>query len=470
MTAIRLAAAWAVLLLLQDGGVRIEAQPSSDQGIQQRRAPLQKTPPSDITAAPEGAGGGRQRPALEATATPWAGQIASTAQSGRQQASGLRSTGKADGDVVHASAPPGGAASGSAATGLSGLPPAQNNRDSTDSPQGKARSGWVALPLVSYAPETHLGLGGFCVHFFRFGASPVTSRASSLAVVALQTTRKQFIGELIPELYWDEDAWHLWSKADYRRYPNSLWEVGDDAADETEERYLENSIRWQIWLRRLVFLSAYLEGRLDLQYVTVGQAKRGGLLDMGGLPGSQGGRTMGAGVTVGWDTRDHALRPHQGAWYELSLMSWQRFWMSEYDFWRVKVNLRQYVPIIHGHTLALQAYGEFLGGEVPFYKMATLGGEFLLRGYFDGRYRDHNLMAFQAEYRMPIFWRFGLAPFVGIGDVADKLSNFDFGDLKWTVGGGLRIELNEQERLPLRLDAGVGPGTFAFYLGIKEAF
>ena len=36
----------------------------------------------------------------------------------------------------------------------------------------RPRSGWAALPVATYSPETSLGLGAFATHFFRFGAEP----------------------------------------------------------------------------------------------------------------------------------------------------------------------------------------------------------------------------------------------------------------------------------------------------------
>lgn len=39
----------------------------------------------------------------------------------------------------------------------------------------------------------------------------------------------------------------------------------------------------------------------------------------------------------------------------------------------------------------------------------------------------------------------------------------------WAAGPGARIMLNEDERLNLRADLGLGPGTWGVYVGIGEA-
>lgn len=202
----------------------------------------------------------------------------------------------------------------------------------------------------------------------------------------------------------------------------------------------------------------------------ISQVKSGGLLDMMAVPGARAGRTIGTGMTLGWDTRDHAFAPHQGALYEATLMTWQRYVGSEYSYNRLSFDLRQFVPVTETHTLALQLYSAFMTGEVPYYQLAMIGGQRLLRGYFEGRYRDNDMVAFQVEYRLPIWWRFSGVVFTGIGEVADRLEAFDFSSPKWTVGGGLRVILHQDERLLLRFDAGFGDGTHGVYVNVHEAF
>ena len=347
--------------------------------------------------------------------------------------------------------------------------PGQQDGDgaSDDGPSG---SGWSTAPIISYAPETDLGLGAFGVHFFRLGNAPVESRASSLAVVALYTTKGQFIGELIPEFYWNDERWHLWTKFEYRHYPNALWGVGNGLPESNEEWYLESGPRWRIWLRSMLLYSLYLQLRIDGQRMKISRTEPGRLLQSGAVPGHRGGNTTGLGLTLGWDSRDHPQAPRRGGFHEISIMSWSRALGSRYSFSRFYLNLRQYFPLFDTHALALQVNGEFLTEEPPFYRMALLGGQCLLRGYFEGRYRDNDLIAGQAEYRLPLFWRISAVLFAAAGDVSDRLHNWSLRKLKWAAGGGLRLMLNQDEKLNLRIDAAAGMETWGIYATAKEAF
>jgi outer membrane protein assembly factor BamA len=120
--------------------------------------------------------------------------------------------------------------------------------------------------------------------------------------------------------------------------------------------------------------------------------------------------------------------------------------------------------------LALQSLVIIQTGTVPFLNLAQMGGPYTMRGYFEGRFRDKNLMLFQLEYRVPVIWRLGVVGFLGIGNVAEKIDQIDFGSLKSSYGFGIRYLFSETEKIQIRLDIGFGKGSSGFYVSIFEAF
>jgi outer membrane protein assembly factor BamA len=224
----------------------------------------------------------------------------------------------------------------------------------------------------------------------------------------------------------------------------------------------------------LVAASFYVGFIADAQHVDVEgvEASPGGGTD--NVPGAEGGRTIGVGGTLNWDTRDNAVDAREGGFYQLRVMTWQDWTLSEYELTRLSVDLRHFFPLdddgAAGHTIGVQLYTELNAGDVPFHQMARLGGELLMRGYFEGRYRDKDMLAAQVEYRFPIVWRFRGVAFAAVGDVASEMTEFDFGGLEVSGGAGLRFSLNEQERLNVRADLGIGIDTWGAYVGISEAF
>ncbi len=102
--------------------------------------------------------------------------------------------------------------------------------------------------------------------------------------------------------------------------------------------------------------------------------------------------------------------------------------------------------------------------------MPRIGGESLLRGYYDGRYRDRTMAAVQAEYRFPIAWRFGGAVFAGAGQVAEAPLDLSVDSLKVAGGAGLRFLVVENPHVNIRMDFGQSLAGSGFYLQITEAF
>jgi len=60
--------------------------------------------------------------------------------------------------------------------------------------------------------------------------------------------------------------------------------------------------------------------------------------------------------------------------------------------------------------------------------------------------------------------------FLGAGDVAHEIGDFDFENIKPTYGLGFRVKINKKENVNIRADFGLGKDTNAFYLNITESF
>lgn len=91
-----------------------------------------------------------------------------------------------------------------------------------------------------------------------------------------------------------------------------------------------------------------------------------------------------------------------------------------------------------------------------------------MRGYYQGRYTDNDMITVQVELRQHIWRRIGCAVWGGAGNVFPSLSRFDWSQTLPNYGAGLRWEL--KKRVNVRLDYGFGKKTSGFLLNINEAF
>lgn len=325
----------------------------------------------------------------------------------------------------------------------------------------------VIVPLLMYTPETHVGFGGLFVHFFR---PPPDKKepVSSFAFFAIGTTRRQAILEAHPDFYFWSGALRLFGKIEFQYFPDSFWGVGPHTQDEDEERYIRQRFRIKANGHYRIVGPLYAGLSLDAMDYRASYSDDG-IFANETFIGEEGGLTTGAGPTAVYDTRDSTVNSRSGTLLGTSFL-WFSPPFSDYKFRKFVLEARQFFDLGNRHAIGARFYGEIQGGAVPYYHLAMLGGDEMLRGYYLGRYRDETLMEIEAEYRYPIYWRFSGVAFAGAGEVASTVSDLLHEPIRWAVGGGGRFSLSDSERLNLRLDAGFGIDTWGVYFTAKEAF
>ena len=328
-------------------------------------------------------------------------------------------------------------------------------------------SGWLLVPVVGFSPETDLQLGALVVHHFRLD---VSSRTSSIPLLLIGTTRKQLLVEFQPELYWSDDDYRFWMWIEGQRYPDSFFGTGNDVSNASEERYNRIYFRSRINFRRRIVSQLYGGVIADQVWARLDDLEPGGLLESGEYRGSKGGLSSGLGVALAWDGRDSRTYPTRNTYAELQFAGYQRWLGSEYPFAWFKLDARHYFPLGAQRVLALRYVTEQTFGQPPFYQLPQFGGANSMRGYFFGKYRDDAVHFAEAEYRTPVYWRFGAALFAGIGQVGENYGKLWRSPVRPAVGAGLRFNVGDEEIFNMRVDVGYWPDNFGVYVSVLEIF
>jgi outer membrane translocation and assembly module TamA len=122
-------------------------------------------------------------------------------------------------------------------------------------------------------------------------------------------------------------------------------------------------------------------------------------------------------------------------------------------------------------VLAWRATGCFAAGDTPFYDLCLFGsGLDAIRGYIGGQYRDESSLTTQLEYRRPVYKRWGMVAFGGIGQVAPSLSELNADNILPSAGLGIRFRASEKDQINLSVDYARGKDSDAWYFRIGEAF
>jgi len=331
---------------------------------------------------------------------------------------------------------------------------------------------FIALPLVFSTPETSWGFGGATNVTFRFKGEPKTSRPSQFQLGAAYTLNKQFLSYLPFQLFLKEEKYKVYGELGYYRYVYFYYGNGNNTLKANEETFNANYPRvrlnalYGLNKRWFVGLRYWLDG-----YDVVG-VKEDGILDTDEtIVGRMGkGFLSGGGVVVNYDTRDHLFTPRKGMLAEMVLFANGEFLGSDFNFQKIYLDIATYFPIGKNSTLAAQFYSELTAGDPPFYQLSLLGGTKRMRGYLEGRFRDKQYLTSQIEYRFPLFWRLGMTAFATTGRVAPTVGDLFDSNWYYTYGLGLRIMLDTEARINLRIDVGFGEDTSGFYLTFGEAF
>ncbi len=348
-----------------------------------------------------------------------------------------------------------------------------NDDDSGDTRAGEVESKALRLiysPIAYYSPETDLAYGVAGSGIFRLSPQDGRNRPSAVSALAVYTQRKQFQLELDTDLYLNSWGARIRAKVSYKDFPDRFFGIGSSTRPQDEEVFTSRSLGLCVSIEKLVWASLSLGILAHYDTWDITRIEDGGLLATQAYIGGRGGQVAGFGLAATWDTRGRVYSPLTGTLVTARADFYSRVFGSEYSFSHLIVDARKYLSPFRGHVLAVQSRLELESGDVPFSYLARFGGMNAMRGYYDGRFRDRNLVMAQVEYRMPLFSRFGLVGFAGVGTVAPTLGELDLLKPMFSGGAGLRFVFDKKEHIVIRMDVGFGRDSSGIYFSIYEAF
>lgn len=354
------------------------------------------------------------------------------------------------------------------------LAPTQPPKNPDDKPK------FVPAPVLFYEPETGIAVGATFLPTWRHGRD-TTVRKSNGRIGGWYSQKKQLNLQVSHTIFTRQERYLLIGDILFYDYPIFFYGIGNDTDIENESEIAYRLLVFQQrGLRR--FRPGWFAGatyRLtDLRAITAEPFAHGGddrpnpLLS---LPGRERQPTFisGFGPAVIHDTRDNVLSTFTGNYLDVQALFNAKALGSDFAFTRYSVDARHFQPLF-GSTKTIwasQVLGQFSTGSVPFRELPFLGGISVLRGIYEGRFRDRQLLVAQTEVRQHLFWRLNGAVFVGAGQVAPRIGDFGPTDFNLAGGAGVRFQFNRRDRINIRFDYGVGTGgNSGLYFGVNEAF
>lgn len=329
---------------------------------------------------------------------------------------------------------------------------------------------FFAIPIINYAPETKWAFGITSQYLFRFKNDSI-SRPSITGFTFLYTLNKQYIVNPNWDFFFRKNKYRATGAFVYQRYPDSFYGIGNNTLDIDRERYTADYLLFKQRFVKSVAKGFFIGGQIRYEKTYRVKTISNSIFDKQMVVGRNGFQALGIGISAIYDTRDNVLYPFKGFYITLSNHFYPKWLGTTYAITNINIDARHYWNFYKSHVLATNIYANVNSGDTPFKMMALLGGQNLMRGYFQGRYRNNNMAAVQVEYRFPIYWRFMGVAFASTGDVFRKAEELSFSKLKVSGGAGIRFTIDAKERVNLRFDYAFGRfGSQGFYLSISEAF
>lgn len=319
-----------------------------------------------------------------------------------------------------------------------------------------------------YSSETKLGLGIMAAGLYRMDRSDTVSAPSQVGLYCDLSTAGFYLVGIKGYNIWPKDRYRLNYKLYFYSMKDRMWGIGynmgrryDDYVHYTRF-YAKAGAEWLIRLAKGLYIGPAANWQFTKARHVLAEDRP--LWDDEALVL----RSWSMGVSVALDTRDLPSDPHHG-WYAAAQgLIYPKGLNPDYYFNALELTGSFYEPLWRGATLAAMAHARFTQGHTPWALLSTFGGSDNMRGYYEGQYRDKNVIDLCVELRQHVWGRSGAVAWVGAGEVFPRFSAMRLRQVLPNAGVGYRWQF--KRGVNVRLDFGVGRHTTGFVFSINEAF
>ena len=317
-----------------------------------------------------------------------------------------------------------------------------------------------------YSSDTKLGLGLVAAGLYRTDRADTLLPLSTVSLYGDVSTVGFYLLGVRGSHIFPKDKYRLNYNLYFYSFPSLYWGVGYRNAvnDENESSYKRFQAQVKVDFMFRMAKNFYLGPMASFDYID------GRNFEKPELWQGMDARTsnVSAGLSLVYDSRDFLTNAYKGYYLRIDQRFSPAFLGNDYAFSSTELTTSYYRRVWKGGILAGQFHTLLTYGNPPWGLMATLGSSYSMRGYYDGRYRDKNVVDMQVELRQHVWKRNGVAVWVGAGNVFPEFSAFTPKHILPNYGFGYRWEF--KKRVNVRLDLGFGKGQTGFIFNINEAF
>ncbi|MCC4108133.1 BamA/TamA family outer membrane protein [Serratia ureilytica] len=329
---------------------------------------------------------------------------------------------------------------------------------------------WGVIPGPFYTPELGLGLGAAVAGIYRPDKSNSQTQNSTISLSGYVGARGA-VGITVQNYsFLADDDWRFFLDGSLNNTPTYYWGQGFSAGKHNgnKQRYTSREFTLRPELFRKIAPALWAGVGLSFASEHAARIENKGTGPLVYAAGGASTDNVGASLSVDYDTRDFVPNPRHGQMARLRYTHYSPEMGGNARFDEYEARYGLYRSIAANSVLAWEVDGHFTQGDVPWTLLPALGGDRRMRGYYEGRYRDRNVVSSQLEYRRKLDWRHGIVGWIGSGTMSERMSKLGAGEWLPSMGVGYRFEF--KPRMNVRLDYGIGKRSSGFYFQVGEAF
>lgn len=307
----------------------------------------------------------------------------------------------------------------------------------------------------TYSSTTGLGLGVMAAGLYRIDRTDFQIPPSTVSLFVRATLKGVYTVGIEGINIFKDNRDRLTYRVAFVSQPTDFWGVGYDAAvNNTPINYTSNNQQVELSYYHRLCRNLYIGARVNFDYIYAKKSDRELI-----KPYINGGKSeslsTGLSLLLEYDSRDFIPNPYRGLYLSLQAMSRPKALANIDDnTWRFTATASYYQKLWRGAVLALDLYGESNSKHTPWQLYARMGSKYRMRGYYEGRFTDRNMVTAQAELRQRVWRRIGVAVWGGAGNCFSSWSNYQWSHTLPNYGIGLRWEF--KKRVNVRFDYGFG--------------
>lgn len=341
-----------------------------------------------------------------------------------------------------------------------------NGQDIADTTKTEKVRRVAVFPMLNYNNAIGTIFGAIGQVFYKINPADTISPSSSTGIFGIYTTNNSYMATVFQQMYLDEDNWRIIAALGFGNLNFQNWIGGVSVGKFVN--YCTGADFAYLRVEKKIYGQLYLgiEGMLNKSELDFD------LPDW--IPDNLKDTETNLnciGYLLDYDKREHQMTPYGG--YNITFKNdFYRTWMNSGDDFQVfDFTYNHYFKIKNEkNILATRVKAIMATGDVPFQGQTVVGAGDDIRGYSNGKYRNDQLYAVQAEYRWRFYKKFGMVGFAGVASSVENFGDVFSSELLPGVGVGLRYLMIKKERINVGIDVAKGKDDWSLTFRIGESF